>query len=71
MINIKEAIKDDFMMKECNDFTRKMLEEDMNINTICSIIKEYQTKYLFIKSQDEKLAKQFTMEMWWICRGRK
>ena len=48
-----------------------MLEEGMNINTICSIIKEYQKKYLYIKSQDENLAKQFTMEMWWICRGRK
>ena len=68
---IKDAIKDDFMMNECNNFTRTMLKDGMSINTICGVIKEYQTKYLYIKSQDEKLAQQFTMEMWWICRGRK
>ena len=27
---IKEAIKDDFMMKECNDFTRKMFNSINN-----------------------------------------
>ena len=70
MEQIKDGLNDKFMMNECNEFLGKMLEANMNINTICGIIKEYQTKYLYIKSQDKELAKQFTMKMWWELRGR-
>tara|TARA_R100000388_G_C7218884_1_gene147742 strand:- start:77 stop:292 length:216 start_codon:yes stop_codon:yes gene_type:complete len=70
MEQIKDGLNDKFMMNECNEFTRKMLEANININTICGIIKEYQTKYLYIKSQDKELAKQFTIEMWWKLRAR-
>ncbi len=68
---IKNAINDKFMMNECNNFTGIMLKNKMDINTICGVVKEYQTKYLFIKSKDVELAQKFTMEMWWNCRGRK
>ena len=44
-----EHIKDKFLINECNVLTRNMLEGGMNINKICLIIKEYQTKYIFIK----------------------
>ena len=68
--DLDDAINDEFMMRECRKLTEKMLEAGMNINTVCSIIKEYQTKYLYIKSKDTDLAKKFTMEMWWNCRGK-
>jgi len=70
-MNIKDSVNDKFMMDECSEFTRKTLKNGIDINTICGIIKEYQRKYLYIKSQDKELAKTFTMEMWWICRDRK
>ena len=70
-VNVNDALKDKFMINECNEFTRIMLKQKININTICGIVKEYQTKYLYIKSNDIQLAQKFTMEMWWNCRGRK
>ena len=66
---LNDAIKDKFMMEECNKFTRSMLEIGMKIDTVCALIKEYQTKYLYIKSFDEKLARQFDMKMWWKLRN--
>ena len=63
-----EHINDKFMMNECNLFTRKMLEAGMDINRVCLIIKEYQTKYIFIKENDFKLSQQFTFEKWWKTR---
>lgn len=71
-MDIQNALKDKFMIKECNEMTRKLLKAKMDINTICAIIKEYQTKYLYIKSEGgEELAKTFTMEMWWRTRVNK
>jgi hypothetical protein len=67
---MKDAINDKFMIEECNKFTRKMLEAKMSINTICALVKEYQTKYLYIKSQDEELANRFTLEMWFKLRTK-
>tara|TARA_R110000751_G_C13703719_1_gene473639 strand:- start:768 stop:1031 length:264 start_codon:yes stop_codon:yes gene_type:complete len=66
---IKDGINDKFMMNECSELTGVMLNVGMDINKVCGIIKEYQTKYLFIKSQDEDLAKLFTWKMWWKTRG--
>ena len=63
-----EHIKDKFLINECNVLTRNMLEGGMDINRICLIIKEYQTKYIFIKENDYELAQKFTAEMWWKTR---
>ena len=57
-------------MDECNLFTRKMLEKGMDINRVCLIIKEYQTKYIHIKELNFQLSQQFTFEMWWKTRDR-
>ena len=54
MEQIKDGLNDKFMINECNEMTRRMLKEGVNINTVCGIIKEYQTKYLYIKSQDKE-----------------
>ena len=48
-----------------------MLELKININSICGIIKEYQTKYIFIKKNAPELVSEFTPEMWWITRNKK
>ena len=69
MESLNIAINDKFMMEECNKFTRKMLAAKLSINTVCALVKEYQTKYLYIKSQDEELAKTFTLEMWFKLRS--
>ena len=63
-----EHINDKFLMDECNLFTRKMLEKGMDINRVCLIIKEYQTKYIHIKELNFQLSQQFTFEMWWKTR---
>ena len=65
-----EHINDKFLMDECNLFTRKMLEKGMDINRVCLIIKEYQTKYIHIKELNFQLSQQFTFEMWWKTRDR-
>ena len=56
------------MMKRSQELTSRMLDENMNINTITAIIKEYQTKYIYIKKNDPKLAELFTPELWWKTR---
>jgi hypothetical protein len=65
---LDDAINDTFMVEECSKFTGKMLENKIKMDTICALIKEYQTKYLYIKSQNENFAQKFTVEMWWRCR---
>ena len=65
-----EHINDKFLMDECYLFTRKMLEKVMDINRVCLIIKEYQTKYIHIKELNFQLSQQFTFEMWWKTRDR-
>ena len=66
---IEDYFSDTFLMDECQRFTNGMIEAGMNTNTICAIMKEYQTKYLFIKKHDEKLSKTFIAEMWWKLRN--
>jgi len=68
---IKDHLKDDLFMKRCSELTSIMLELKININTICGIIKEYQTKYIFIKKNVPELVSEFTPEMWWILRNKK
>ena len=63
-----EHINDKFLIDECNLFTRKLLEVGMDINRVCLIIKEYQTKYIFIKENNFDLSQLFTAEMWWKTR---
>ena len=65
-MNIKDSVNDKFMMGECSKFTAEMLKQGVDINTICRIVKEYQRKYLYVKSQDKEWAKHFTMKVWWI-----
>ena len=65
-----EHINDKFLMDECNLFARKMLEKGIDINRVCLIIKEYQTKYIHIKELNFQLSQQFTFEMWWKTRDR-
>ena len=67
---INDALKDKFMTEECNKFTRFSLENGIKIDTICALVKEYQTKYLYIKSFDEKLAREFDMKKWWKLRNK-
>ena len=66
--NKMEHINDKFKINECNALTRIMLEAGMDINRVCLIINEYQTKYIFIKENDFKLSQQFTFEKWWKTR---
>lgn len=66
---IKKNLNDKFLMKQCNEFTHKALKAGLSINTTCALVKEYQVKYLYIKENDEKLAREFTIEMWVKLRG--
>jgi len=68
---IKDHLKDDLFMERCAELTSIMLELKININTITAIIKEYQTKYIFIKKNAPELVSEFTPEMWWILRNKK
>ena len=67
--NIKGAdyINDSFMMGECSNFTKGMIESGMDINKICEIVKNYQKKYIYVKNESPELAKLFTIKMWYIC----
>ena len=47
---------------------KKMFEGGMDINRACLIIKEYQTKYIFIKEYNFELSQRFTGEIWWKTR---
>ena len=50
-----EHINDKFLMNECIVYTGKMLDLGMDINILFGIIKEYQTKYIFIKENNFKI----------------
>ena len=62
---IKELLKDELLIKRCNDFTHKALSNGMNIDRVCMLVKDYQTKYIYIKEQDENLIEDFTFEFWY------
>ena len=65
---MKECLKDEFLMKKSQELTAALLDKKMNINTITAVVKEYQTKYLYIKENDPNLAKKYTPELWWKTR---
>jgi len=56
-------IKDAFMMGECAKIIAK-IEERLDIDLCCKLVKDYQTKYIGIKRQDAEMAKHFTMDIW-------
>jgi hypothetical protein len=65
---MREQLKDALFMERCTELTYMMLKNKMDINTITAIIKEYQTKYFYIKKNAPKLVSAFTPEMWWKTR---
>ena len=67
---IKDHLEDALFMKRCYELTSIMLKNNIYINTINSIIKEYQTKYIYIKKNAPELILAFTPEMWWITRNK-
>ena len=39
------------LIERCNKFTRDMLQGGMDINKVCMFVKDYKTKYLYIKQE--------------------
>ena len=69
--DIVECLKDDVLMKRSAELTSIMIENKIKINTISAIVKEYITKYIYIKKNAPELLSTFTPKMWWITRGNK
>ena len=67
---LKDFIKDEVFMSRSIELTKIMLENKMDLNTIGAIIKEYQTKYIYIKENAPELVSAFTPQMWWITRRK-
>ena len=67
---MREQLKDEVLMSRSIELTKIMLENKMDINTITAIIKEYQTKYIYIKKNAPELVSAFTPQMWWITRRK-
>jgi hypothetical protein len=66
--NINKLVKDDFLKNETNNFTRNMLKKKMSLNKICFFLKDYITKYNYIKENTSKEMwekEPFTMKLWW------
>jgi aryl carrier-like protein len=63
-IDTIKYVKDKFMMNECCNFTKNMIEAGMDIDRICELVKDYQQKYIYIQNKCPDLAKKYTMEMW-------
>jgi hypothetical protein len=61
-------MEQDHILKErCEEFTKKMLEDGMEIDRICLFVKDYQNKYMYLKNQKcgDKLTKAYTFKYWW------
>ena len=66
---IKSYLKDEFLMKECENATRTMVDAGMNIDVVSKVIKDYQTKYIHINSTNEgRSLPSFSFEMWHKCK---
>ena len=66
---IKHFLKDEFLMKQCQDATKTMIEAGMKIDEVSKVIKDYQQKYICINSTEEGRALPcFTFEMWHKCQ---
>ena len=65
-----DYINDEFLMKNCQSMTKKFLDNGMDLDMVVSIIKEYQTKYIYLNKINPEMSKTFTPEMWWECRKK-
>ena len=65
--NIKTNLKDKTLMSRSNEMTRKLLENKMDIDRVCILVKDYQFKYLAIKDEfgEGDILHAFTPEIWW------
>lgn len=63
-------IKDKFLIKECQEFTKRLIEIGMSIDEISKVIKEYQRTYILLKNQGlpAEIMETFTTEVWWKSR---
>ena len=56
-----EHINDKFFMDECSTGTELLLTKGLPVNTICKVVKSYQTSYIYVKQKyGAKKAKKFT-----------
>jgi len=65
--NIKTNLKDKTLMSRSNEMTRMFLENKMEIDRVCMLVKDYQFKYLAIKDEfgEGDILDAFTPEIWW------
>ena len=52
------------MIERCNEATRKLLENGININLVCKFIKDYQKKFIYLNECGADV-KEFTFEVFW------
>lgn len=65
---IQEALGDKDLMERSNEITRKLLASgvsfDVVVKCVTKCVKDFQKKYLHIKSISIEMAAAFTPEMW-------
>ena len=64
---IYDMLMDNLLLERCKNFTRKMLEMNVDINKITNWVKDYIRKYLYLKKNHYGNHKTFTFEMWFNC----
>jgi hypothetical protein len=66
MSEVKELLQDKFLVEQSNKITKILLEGgEMDINTVCKVVKRYQKQYSDIKEFNPELAQQFDAIMFW------
>ena len=60
-----QHINDDFLMTQCKQATEKMFNNGMSVDRIGYFIKDYQLKYIAMKTKEPELAGLFTFEAWY------
>lgn len=70
MDEIKELVKDKFLMDQCTEMTGLLLKGGLPINRIVEVVKDYQRKYILIKKESVHMARQFTIVKWWECQNK-
>lgn len=61
---IQEALGDKDLMERSNEITRKLLASGVSFDVVVKCVKDFQKKYLHIKSTSIEMAAAFTPEMW-------
>lgn len=56
---------DNFLMTECKNATELMLKNDMDIDRVCELIKDYQLKYMLLKQEQPELCYKYDFKMWY------